>query len=74
MCNTIKTLIFSYEVNPTVYELDDHPNGKQVEKELNVLGCKPRVPAVFIGKDLICGANEIMKLHTKRNLAHVLKR
>lgn len=74
MCNTIKTLIYSYEVNPTVYELDDHPNGQQLERELKALRCKPSVPAVFIGQDLIGGAKEIVTLHVDGNLAQILKR
>ncbi|KAI3773121.1 hypothetical protein L6452_04320 [Arctium lappa] len=73
MCNTVKTLVYSYGVNPTVYELDDLPNGQQLERELNALGCKPSVPAVFIEQDLIGGANEITTLHMQRNLARVLK-
>ncbi|KAJ0808295.1 putative thioredoxin-disulfide reductase [Helianthus annuus] len=49
MCHTIKTLISNFGANPTVYELDEHPDGKRLEKELRGLGCKPSVPAVFIG-------------------------
>ena len=35
MCYTIKTLISSFGANATVYELDEHPEGKHIEKELN---------------------------------------
>ncbi|KAJ0610249.1 putative thioredoxin-disulfide reductase [Helianthus annuus] len=48
MCHTIKTLISNFGANPTVYELDEHPDGKRLEKELRGLGCKPSVPAVFM--------------------------
>ncbi|KAL4588235.1 hypothetical protein LXL04_001117 [Taraxacum kok-saghyz] len=68
MCYTIKKLISSFGANPTVYELDEHPEGKQIEKELKGLECKPSVPAVFIGEELIGGANEIMSLHLKGQL------
>ncbi|GJS39514.1 reverse transcriptase domain-containing protein [Tanacetum coccineum] len=68
MCYTIKKLISSFGANATVYELDEHPEGKQIEKELRGLGCKPSVPAVFIGEKLIGGANEIMSLHLKGQL------
>ncbi|KVI12517.1 Glutaredoxin [Cynara cardunculus var. scolymus] len=74
MCHTIKTLIYSYGVNPTVYELDSHPNGQQLERQLNALGCKPSVPAVFVGQDLIGGAKEMMTLHMQRYLARILTR
>ncbi|KAK9057263.1 hypothetical protein SSX86_022098 [Deinandra increscens subsp. villosa] len=72
MGHTIKTLISNFGANPTVYELDEHPEGKQLEKELRGLGCKPSVPAVFIGEVLIGGANEIMSLHLKGQLVQLL--
>ncbi|GKC22453.1 monothiol glutaredoxin-S2-like protein [Tanacetum coccineum] len=74
MCHTIKTLISSFGANPTVVELDEHPKGQQIEKELKGLGCKPSVPAVFIGQVLIGGANEIMTLHLKGQLVPLLLR
>nr|GFA82915.1 monothiol glutaredoxin-S2-like [Tanacetum cinerariifolium] len=74
MSHTIKTLISSFGANPTVYELDEHPNGHQLDKELRGLGCKPSVPAVFIGQELIGGANEIMSLHLKGQLVPLLLR
>ncbi|KAI3749275.1 hypothetical protein L2E82_19882 [Cichorium intybus] len=72
MCHTINTLIRSFGANPTVYELDEHPRGQQLERELKGLGCKPSVPAVFIGQQLIGGANEIMTLHLKGQLVPLL--
>ncbi|KAF5811134.1 putative thioredoxin-disulfide reductase [Helianthus annuus] len=74
MSHTIKALIYSFGINPTVYELDEYTNGKQLEQELKALGCKPSVPVVFIGQDLIGGPNEIMQLHLKRKLATLLGR
>ncbi|KAJ0791104.1 putative thioredoxin-disulfide reductase [Helianthus annuus] len=72
MCHTIKTLISNFGANPTVYELDEHPDGKRLEKELKGLGCKPSVPAVFIGEELIGGANEVMSLHLQGQLVQLL--
>ncbi|GJZ21149.1 thioredoxin superfamily protein [Tanacetum coccineum] len=72
VCSSIKTLINSFGVNPTVYELDEHPNGQQLLTELKALECKPSVPVVFIGQNLIGGANEIMSLHLKGKLAQLL--
>ncbi|KAM0003444.1 putative thioredoxin-disulfide reductase [Helianthus debilis subsp. tardiflorus] len=72
MSHTIKTLISNFGANPIVYELDEHPDGKQLEKELKGLGCKPSVPAVFIGEELIGGANEIMSLHLQGQLVQLL--
>nr|KAJ0186535.1 hypothetical protein LSAT_V11C900456800 [Lactuca sativa] len=57
-----------------IQDLDKHPKGQQLEKELKGLGCKPSVPAVFIGQQLIGGANEIMTLHLKGQLVPLLLR
>ncbi|KAI3783142.1 hypothetical protein L2E82_13206 [Cichorium intybus] len=73
MCHTIKSLINSFGSNPVVYELDEHPDGQQLEMELKALGCKPSVPAVFIGQNLLGGSNEIMSLHLQGKLAKLLK-
>ncbi|KAJ0742694.1 putative thioredoxin-disulfide reductase [Helianthus annuus] len=72
ICHSIKTLICSFGANPTVYELDERPDGQQIEKELIALGCKPSVPAVFIGQELVGGSNEIMSLHLKGMLVPML--
>lgn len=72
MCHSIKTLIYGFGANPIVYELDEQPNGQQMEKELRALGRKPSVPAVFIGKELIGGPNEIISLHVKGELVPML--
>ncbi|CAN4106796.1 unnamed protein product [Withania somnifera] len=68
ICQSIETLIRSFGANPVVYELDTLPNGKQMEKALIELGCQPSVPAIFIGKEFIGGANEIMSLNVRGKL------
>ncbi|KAM7521514.1 hypothetical protein LguiA_011416 [Lonicera macranthoides] len=73
MCYTIKTLISSFGVNPTVYEIDELSNGQQMERELKALECKPSIPAVFIGQELIGGANEVLSLHVSGKLVPLLK-
>ncbi|KAF3456151.1 hypothetical protein FNV43_RR00801 [Rhamnella rubrinervis] len=73
MCHSIKTLLCDFGVNPAVYELDEIPRGREIEQALSRLGCSPTVPAVFIGGELIGGANEIMSLHLKRSLIPMLK-
>lgn len=74
MSYTIKTLISGFGANPTVYELDEIQNGQQVERELHKMGCKPSVPVVFIGQQLIGGPNQVMTLQVKNQLAPLLKR
>lgn len=58
----------------TVYELDQLCNGQEVEKALVQMGCNPSVPAVFIGEQLIGGANQVMTLQVKNQLAALLRR
>ncbi|CAI0466691.1 unnamed protein product [Linum tenue] len=84
MCHTIKTLFFDFGVNPTVYELDQIPGGREIEQALarhGVAGDFPvvfiggnLVGVVFIGGNLVGGANEIMTLHLNGSLSAMLKR
>ena len=74
MSHSIQTLISGYGANMTVYELDQLSNGQEVEKALVQMGCKPSVPAVFIGEQLIGGANQVMTTHVKNQLASLLRR
>ncbi|KAG8370007.1 hypothetical protein BUALT_Bualt14G0072800 [Buddleja alternifolia] len=71
---TIKSLFNDFGVNPTVYELDKIPRGRDIEQALLRLGCNPSVPAVFIGGEFVGAANEIMSLHLKRSLKPMLKK
>lgn len=75
MSHSIKTLISSFGANPTVYELDELPNGHQLEKALLASGGRRQsVPAVFIGEEFVGGANEVMSLHVKGQLVPLLKK
>ncbi|XP_010524509.1 PREDICTED: monothiol glutaredoxin-S4 [Tarenaya hassleriana] len=73
MSHTIKTLFYDFGVNPTVYELDEIDNGREMERALAQLGCSPTVPAVFVGGQLVGGANQVMSLHLNRSLIPMLK-
>lgn len=72
MCHSMKTLISSFGANLVVYELDQMPNGPDIESALIRLGRNPSVPAVFIGSKLIGGANEVMSLNVRGQLAKAL--
>uniref|UniRef100_A0A6M2EM75 Glutaredoxin domain-containing protein n=1 Tax=Populus davidiana TaxID=266767 RepID=A0A6M2EM75_9ROSI len=74
MSHSIKTLISSFGANPTVYELDQIPNGKKIEKALVQLGCQPSVPAVFIGQEFVGGDKQVMSLQVKNELAPLLRK
>ncbi|KAJ8898804.1 hypothetical protein K2173_007229 [Erythroxylum novogranatense] len=73
MSHSIRALICSFGANPTVYELDQIPNGQQVEKALRQLGCQPSVPAVFIGEEFVGGDQQVMSLQVKNQLGTMLK-
>ncbi|CAA0831864.1 Monothiol glutaredoxin-S6 [Striga hermonthica] len=72
MSYAIVMLIRGFGANPVVYELDNVPYGRQMEKALMGLGCNPSVPAVFIGQEFIGGSNEIMSLNVKGKLKPLL--
>ncbi|XP_068660444.1 glutaredoxin-C1-like [Aristolochia californica] len=75
MCHTIKRLFYERGVNPAVYELDEEPKGREMEKALvNMLGRRPAVPAVFIGGRLVGSTDEVMSLHLSGSLVPLLKR
>ncbi|CAL1397134.1 unnamed protein product [Linum trigynum] len=74
MCHTIKTLFFDFGVNPTVYELDQVPGGREIEQALARHGVAGDFPVVFVGGNLVGGANEIMTLHLNGSLSAMLKR
>ncbi|XVF28371.1 hypothetical protein REPUB_Repub15cG0023800 [Reevesia pubescens] len=74
MCHTIKTLFYDFGASPAVHELDEIPSGREIEQALLRLGCNPSVPAVFIGGELVGGANEVMSLHLNRSLIPTLRR
>ncbi|KAJ4881185.1 Monothiol glutaredoxin-S4 [Raphanus sativus] len=74
MSHTIKTLFLDFGVNPAIYELDEISRGKEIENALALLGCSLTVPVVFIGGQLVGGANQVMSLHLNRSLVPMLKR
>ncbi|PIN07509.1 Glutaredoxin [Handroanthus impetiginosus] len=74
MSHTIKSLFYDFGVNPTIYELDEIPRGREIEQAISRLGCNPAMPAVFIGGEFVGGANEIMSLHLKRALKPMLQK
>ncbi|GAA0162247.1 hypothetical protein Leryth_022149 [Lithospermum erythrorhizon] len=66
----VVTLISSYGANPTVYNFDELPNSEAIEAALG----RSSLPAVFIGQELIGSSNEVMSLHIKGKLVHLLKK
>lgn len=74
MSHTVKSLLHELGVNFAVYELDEIASGRHIEQALSRLDCNPVAPAVFIGGQLVGGANEIMSLHLTCKLKPLLIR
>ncbi|GMI74872.1 hypothetical protein like AT3G02000 [Hibiscus trionum] len=74
MCHAVKRLFCGMGVNPTVYELDQDPRGKEMESALmRLLGNSQAVPVVFIGGKLIGSMDRVMASHINGTLVPLLK-
>ncbi|OAY61766.1 monothiol glutaredoxin-S9 [Manihot esculenta] len=73
MCYAVKILFQGIGVDPLVYEIDQDPEGREMERALMRMGCSAPVPAVFIGGKLIGSTNEIMSHHLSGTLIQMLK-
>ncbi|KAG8370030.1 hypothetical protein BUALT_Bualt14G0075300 [Buddleja alternifolia] len=75
MCHAIKRLFYEQGVSPTIYEIDEQINGREIERALIKLGCgaAPAVPAVFIGGKYVGSANNVLTLHLDGSLKKMLK-
>ncbi|KAH8517406.1 hypothetical protein H0E87_005372 [Populus deltoides] len=69
----VKILFQEIGVDPLVYEIDQDPEGREMERALTRLGCNAPVPAVFIGGKLMGSTNEVMSLHLSGSLIPMLK-
>ncbi|KAK8509878.1 hypothetical protein V6N12_001949 [Hibiscus sabdariffa] len=70
MCYAVKILFQELGVTPTVHELDQDPEGWEMEKALMRLGCNGPVPAIFIGGKRVGSTNEVMSLHLRSLAMH----
>lgn len=75
MCHALKRLLCGMGVNPTVYELDHDPRGKEIERALmRLIGASsPAVPVVFIGGKLVGSMDRVMASHINGTLVPLLK-
>ncbi|XP_050206436.1 glutaredoxin-C5 [Mercurialis annua] len=77
MCHAVKRLFCGMGVNPTAYELDQDPRGKEIERALmRLIGVNyysSVVPVVFIGGKLIGGMDRVMASHINGTLVPLLK-
>ncbi|KAI3927919.1 hypothetical protein MKW98_023520 [Papaver atlanticum] len=63
MCYAVKILFHELGVNPLIHELDQDPEGREMEKALMRMGCNTPVPSVFINGEFVGSTNEVMSLH-----------
>ncbi|XP_042475496.1 monothiol glutaredoxin-S9-like [Macadamia integrifolia] len=73
MCYAVKILFHELGVSPMVHELDQDPEGRDMERALQRMGCSSPVPAVFIGGKLVGSTNEVMTLHLSGSLVPLIK-
>ncbi|KAI3526820.1 hypothetical protein L1887_06083 [Cichorium endivia] len=74
LCYAVTILFQELGVNPVVYEIDQNPQGREMEKALLKQGCNSSpVPAVYIGGKLVGSTNEVMSLHLSGSLIPLLK-
>ncbi|KAK9281818.1 hypothetical protein L1049_004724 [Liquidambar formosana] len=73
MCYAVTILFQELGVSPVKHEIDQDPEGREMEKALSRLGCNAPVPAVFIDGKLVGSTNEVMSLHLSGKLLPMLK-
>lgn len=75
LCHAVKRLFCGMGVNSTVYELDEYPRGKDLERALMRLlgGGDSAVPVVFIGGNLVGGIDRVIGSHITGTLVPLLK-
>ncbi|KAJ0053721.1 hypothetical protein Pint_01048 [Pistacia integerrima] len=73
LCYAVNILFQELGVSPVVHEIDQDPEGREMEKALMRLGCNAPVPAVFIAGKLVGSTNEVMSLHLSGSLIPLLK-
>ncbi|XP_057549085.1 monothiol glutaredoxin-S1-like [Amaranthus tricolor] len=65
-------LISGFGANPTIYELDQMPNGGDIDRVLKMMGRKPSVPSIFIGGNFVGGPNDLISLQVQGRLVQLL--
>ncbi|XP_059625749.1 monothiol glutaredoxin-S9-like [Cornus florida] len=72
LCYAVNILFHELGVTPLVHEIDQDPEGREMEKALMRMGCSAPVPAVFIAGKLVGSTNEVMSLHLSGSLIPLL--
>lgn len=73
LCYAVQILFRDLRVQPTIHEIENDPDCREIEKALLRLGCSTAVPAVFVGGKLVGSTNEVMSLHLSGSLVPLIK-
>ncbi|KAH0928120.1 hypothetical protein HID58_013847, partial [Brassica napus] len=73
LCYAVQILFRDLRVQPTIHEIDNDPDCREIEKALVRLGCTNAVPAVFVSGKLVGSTNEVMSLHLSGSLVPLIK-
>ncbi|XP_043721674.1 monothiol glutaredoxin-S9-like [Telopea speciosissima] len=73
MCYAVKILFHELGVSPMVHELDQDPEGREMERALMRMGCSTPIPVVFIAGELVGSTNEVMSRHLSGTLVPLIK-
>ncbi|KAH6827682.1 Thioredoxin superfamily protein [Perilla frutescens var. hirtella] len=74
LCHAVKRLFCGMGVNSMVYELDEYPRGKELERALmRLLGGSSAVPVVFVGGKMVGGIERVIGSHIDGTLVPLLK-
>ncbi|CAA7398453.1 unnamed protein product [Spirodela intermedia] len=74
LCHSMKSFFSNLGVSYAVHELDESPQGKQMQRELvKLVGRNTPVPAVFIGGRLLGSMDKVMAFHLSGDLLLILR-
>ncbi|KAJ4870224.1 Glutaredoxin-C13 [Raphanus sativus] len=73
LCYAVQILFRDLRVQPTIHEIDNDPDCREIENALLRIGCSTAVPAVFVGGKLVGSTNEVMSLHLSGSLVPLIK-
>ena len=65
-------LISGFGANPTVYELDQLTNGRDIKKVIQMMGCKKSVKSIFIGGNFVGGNNEVIRIQVQGRIEKMM--
>ncbi|KAK1385193.1 Glutaredoxin, grx [Heracleum sosnowskyi] len=72
MCHCVHALLYDFGASPAIHELDQDTTGREMEWELQQLGCNPSAPAIFIGGKYVGLAKDVISLHVNGSLKEKL--